>query len=258
MALLTEAVRDADLRSDQIPSIDLYLDQIISIVTDSLKSGSERYADRILTKTMINNYSKDGLIQPVKGKKYTKEQIMQMLLVYTLKNTLSMNEIKRVLSDVYARELPLTGCYDRFVGNKPDDRAHTVQAVEDMITDHQYDMANDEDYLSVLLELCTLSAYYRSIAQALIEAKYPDPDEVERERAQKEKEEERERSRIEKEEEHRRREAERAEKAARTAQRNQEKAAQEAADAAAALAALSAGVRKAKSAKEGAPGESAV
>ena len=68
-AIVREAVRDADLRPEEIPAIDLYLDQITSLMAEKLKEGSSRYEDRILTKTMINNYSKDGLISPVKGKK---------------------------------------------------------------------------------------------------------------------------------------------------------------------------------------------
>ena len=90
--LLQEAVNDADLTSSEIPSIDLYLEQILLLVADKNKEGSE-LADRTLTKNMINNYSKDGMIMPVKGKKYTKEQIVQMLVVYSLKNTLSFEEI---------------------------------------------------------------------------------------------------------------------------------------------------------------------
>ena len=82
--IIREAVRDMDLRPSEIPSIDLYIDQIISLVSDKLEGASPRYRDRVLTKTMINNYSKDGLIKPVKGKKYTKEHILQMLFHQSL------------------------------------------------------------------------------------------------------------------------------------------------------------------------------
>ena len=51
---------------------------------------------------MINNYAKDRVISPVKGKKYTKEQIIQILFVYTLKGTLSIGEIKRILDGAYS------------------------------------------------------------------------------------------------------------------------------------------------------------
>ena len=60
-ALVADAVNDAELRSADIPAIDLYVDQIINLVSSKLGEGSERYSDRLLTKTMINNYSKDRI-----------------------------------------------------------------------------------------------------------------------------------------------------------------------------------------------------
>ena len=80
-SIAEDAVREEELISSDIPAIDLYIDQIINLVTDKNKTGSDRYHDKQLTKTMINNYSKDGLIMPIKGKKYTKEQIIQILTV---------------------------------------------------------------------------------------------------------------------------------------------------------------------------------
>ena len=55
--LLTDALNDAELKSSDIPSIDLYVDQIINLHAEKLKEGSERFFDRQLTKTMINNYA---------------------------------------------------------------------------------------------------------------------------------------------------------------------------------------------------------
>jgi hypothetical protein len=126
---------------------------------------------------MINNYSKDGLIMPVKGKKYTKEQIVQMLLVYSLKNTLSMTEIKRVLVDLYDKQVPLVDCYDDYLATKLEDRELCLSAVDAVVsrTDMgEIDMDKDEDYFRVLMELCRLSDYFRCMAQAMIVARYPD------------------------------------------------------------------------------------
>lgn len=176
-ALLSEAIRDASLYSGDIPAIDLYLDQIISLVADAQSRGAAHFAERQLTKTMINNYSKDGLIMPVKGKKYTKEQIVQMLLVYSLKNTLSMTEIKRVLVDLYDKQVPLVDCYDDYLATKIEDRELCLSAVDAVVsrTDMgEIDMDKDEDYFRVLMELCRLSDYFRCMAQAMIMARYPD------------------------------------------------------------------------------------
>ena len=116
--LIRDAVNDAELKSSEIPTIDLYVDQIINLHSEKLAEGSSRFFDRQLTKTMINNYVKDEVITPVKGKKYTKEQIIQILMVYTLKGTLSIGEIKRVLDGAYALEgfdgAALADLYDKY------------------------------------------------------------------------------------------------------------------------------------------------
>jgi hypothetical protein len=121
-ALIEDAVNDTDLRVGDIPSIDLYLDQITSLMSDQISKGSPRFHDRILTKTMVNNYSKDGLLSPLTGKKYSKEQFLQMLLVYAMKNTLSIGEIKQVLQSVYALEEYdkhfLENAYERYLDEK--------------------------------------------------------------------------------------------------------------------------------------------
>ena len=68
-AVIADALNDAELKAEDIPAIDLYVDQIINLVADKQKEGSQRFLEKQLTKTMINNYSKDGVITPVKGKK---------------------------------------------------------------------------------------------------------------------------------------------------------------------------------------------
>ncbi|MBQ9777471.1 MAG: DUF1836 domain-containing protein, partial [Clostridia bacterium] len=83
---ITDAVGDVDLADTEIPAIELYLDQILSLVADKNTGSAARYRERTLTKTMVNNYSKDGLISPINGKKYSRAHIIEMLLVYNLKN----------------------------------------------------------------------------------------------------------------------------------------------------------------------------
>ena len=67
---------------------------------------------------MINNYSKAKVITPVKGKKYTKEQIIQMLIIYQLKNNLSIQEIKDLLTPIYENNDDLSNLYDHFIDIK--------------------------------------------------------------------------------------------------------------------------------------------
>ena len=203
-ALVREAVCDADLHPDEIPSIDLYLDQITSLMAGKLEDGSPRFSDRVLTKTMINNYSKDGLISPVKGKKYSKDQILQMLIVYSLKNTLSIGEIKRILQSVYA--LPdfdadfLESVYTRFLTIKQTEREKAVQIMHGFLKVCELDPKNEADFFTMLLGLSALSSYIKNMVQILLEARYPDTN-VEKAREEQVKKEEAKRQKEEKKEE---------------------------------------------------------
>ena len=202
--LISEAVNDSELKSTDIPSIDLYVDQIINLHAEKLKDGSERYHDKQLTKTMINNYAKDRVISPVKGKKYTKEQIIQILMVYTLKGTLSIGEIKRVLDGAYSIEGfdgdKLTALYDKYCTIKQVNREYCAHITQEMMANGGLDIENDEDFLVLLGSIVSLSAYLKNIAQAMIDAKYPLPEPEEDEEKYKDKEKKKEEKKEEKKE----------------------------------------------------------
>ena len=188
--LIQDGVGDVDLRPAEIPSIDLYVDQITSLTTEKLNQGAERFRDRVLTKTMINNYSKDGLISPIKGKKYSKNQILQMLLVYSLKNTLSIGEINRILQTVYQQpdystEM-LEEIYGKFLDIKEMERREAFEGFEKFVEKAELDLSNDSDYLTMILSLASASAYLKSITQALLEAKYPEIDPEKEQQAREE------------------------------------------------------------------------
>ncbi|MBQ7383680.1 MAG: DUF1836 domain-containing protein [Clostridia bacterium] len=216
-AVISDAVNDSELRSAEIPAIDLYVDQIINLVAEKQKEGSERFYDRQLTKTMINNYSKDGVIKPVKGKKYTKEQILQILTVYSMKSTLSIGEIKRMLTGAYSIEgfdgEALNEFYDRYMDIKDDNRVYAKRVIDGMIEAKGIDVENEEDFLAALGGIVSLSAFFKNIAQAMIDAKYPEPEEPEEdedgENAEKsEKKKEKEKKKAQKKEEKKNKKAE--------------------------------------------------
>ena len=67
---LLRSIQNIDyIEPDEIPNIDLYMDQITTFMDDHLKSSKRFEDDKILTKTMINNYSKNNLLPPSEKKK---------------------------------------------------------------------------------------------------------------------------------------------------------------------------------------------
>ena len=61
------------VKPEDIPNIDLYMDQITTFMDSQLEASKRHEDDKILTKTMINNYAKNDLLPPPEKKKYSKE-----------------------------------------------------------------------------------------------------------------------------------------------------------------------------------------
>ena len=89
------------IQPEDIPSIDLYMDQVTTFMDKRLKS-SARYPgeDKILTKTMINNYAKNELLPSPIKKKYSKEHMMILIMIYYFKGVLSFNDIQEILKPI--------------------------------------------------------------------------------------------------------------------------------------------------------------
>lgn len=90
----------AYIDSSEIPGIDLYMDQVTTFVDTHLSGTKRNPEDKTLTKTMINNYVKDHLIPAPEKKKYSKDHLLLLLMIYYSKNILSINDISTLLKPI--------------------------------------------------------------------------------------------------------------------------------------------------------------
>ena len=73
---LLRSIQNIDyITPDEIPQIDLYMDQVTTFMDEHLRSSKRFEEDKILTKTMINNYTKNNLLPPPVKKKYSSEHM---------------------------------------------------------------------------------------------------------------------------------------------------------------------------------------
>ncbi len=87
------------INSDEIPNIALYMDQVTTFMDEHLKDTARyKETDKILTKTMINNYAKNDLLPPPEKKKYSREHILLLIMIYYFKNILSISDIQMMLN----------------------------------------------------------------------------------------------------------------------------------------------------------------
>lgn len=100
-SILASLGRISYIKSEDIPNIDLYMDQVTTFMDKKLKNTT-RYPeeDKILTKTMINNYAKNDLLPPPLRKKYTKEHLLLLIFIYYYKGILTINDIQTLLKPI--------------------------------------------------------------------------------------------------------------------------------------------------------------
>ena len=91
------------IRPEDIPDIPLYMDQITTFMETKLESCKRYPEDKLLTKTMINNYTKNRLIPPPDKKKYSRDHLILLIYTYYLKDFLSISDIKEILEPLAAR-----------------------------------------------------------------------------------------------------------------------------------------------------------
>ena len=118
---LTSLLSVVHIPSEDIPNIELYIDQITTFMDTRLDKTRRYPDDKIMTKTMVNNYTKNHLLPPSVKKKYSREHIFLLIMIYHLKNMLSISDIQTLLeplSEIYFPKhkesgLSLKEIYDR-------------------------------------------------------------------------------------------------------------------------------------------------
>ncbi|WP_263701513.1 DUF1836 domain-containing protein, partial [Bacillus thuringiensis] len=74
--------------------------QVVQLFENTYTDTTRTDDEKVLTKTMINNYAKGKLFIPIKNKKYSKEHMILISLIYQLKGALSINDIKSSLEHI--------------------------------------------------------------------------------------------------------------------------------------------------------------
>jgi len=96
--LIDEIISDQPIALSDIPEIELYVDQVTEFIEKKLSLQKRSSKDKLLTKTMINNYAKAGILMPPRRKRYSRQHIELLLLLYNSKQILSINDISLLFS----------------------------------------------------------------------------------------------------------------------------------------------------------------
>jgi len=179
--ILNELNLEEDIELFDIPQLDLYMDQVIQLFENNLTSSKRNDTDKLLTKTMINNYSKDKLLIPVKNKRYTKNHVILMVLIYNLKQSLSIGDIKSLfntlvinLQDDKSSKIDLPQLYNKFLQLKKYQNLHEEVYIDNMINKVEEafegeDNKEHEKSILAVLALINSANIQRRVAEKIID-----------------------------------------------------------------------------------------
>jgi len=171
---------ETNLTFDEIPKIDLYMDQVIQLFESKFKETKRNEDEKVLTKTMINNYAKGKLIFPIQNKKYSKEHLILISLIYQLKGALSINDIKVTLDGInkliVKEELDVESFYTSYlhltsqnVVDFKEDIEQRVMEVKGEITSLQSEDSLFLEQVLMISSLVHMSNLYRRVAEKLVD-----------------------------------------------------------------------------------------
>lgn len=172
-----------DIKLNDIPDIDLYMDQVTTFFNDKLGHFKRSDEDKILTKTMINNYTKSGVLMPPVNKKYSKRHMILLILIYYLKQALSIEDIHTIIAPILNNLntadddiIPLEDIYSTLLEIKHkefenyfevfDDRFKFIQQKTENLTGQNKNLA--ELFLTVLTLIAQADAHKR-LAEKIID-----------------------------------------------------------------------------------------
>ena len=155
------------IKPEDIPNINLYMDQVTTFMEEQL-AHSKRYTDdKILTKTMINNYAKNNLLPSPEKKRYSREHLLMLIFIYYFKNILSINDIQTLLgpiADKYfksQKDLDLTDIYNEVFSME---KGQIESLIKELLERYQISQntftdapEEDQDFLKLFSFICILS-----------------------------------------------------------------------------------------------------
>lgn len=155
------------IKPDEIPNIDLYMDQVTTFMEENLASTKRHEDDKILTKTMINNYAKNRLLPAPVRKKYSKEHILLLLFIYYYKNLLSIGDIEQLFRPVTEQHfnaeegLNLSDIYEEVFSHEALQMEHLKEDIRAKFEDSRLTFADtdseDKEYLQLFAFISELS-----------------------------------------------------------------------------------------------------
>ncbi len=177
----------SNINLDDFPEIDLYMDQVMQLFESKLSYTKRNDDDKVLTKTMINNYAKGNLLMKIKNKKYTKNHLILMGLIYNLKGALSLTDIKTIFTPIInsfdnEQDYPLNDIYQAFLDiydlNLDDLKLSSnkiYENIKQLVNEKNNALDDFEEKFLLICAYVSMSNLYRRMSEKIIDECFGNP-----------------------------------------------------------------------------------
>lgn len=150
---------------NDFPDIELYMDQVISLITKYLENYHRAIgAEKLITPSMINNYVKLKIIPPPEKKKYSRTHLAYLIMICTLKQTLDMATIQKIIPLTTDTER-IKKIYASFVENGKQASSYASEHIKTLAAPVLESAADSNELNELLLRICSLANIYKTVTE---------------------------------------------------------------------------------------------
>ncbi|MCL2664924.1 MAG: DUF1836 domain-containing protein [Defluviitaleaceae bacterium] len=168
LMLIEQAVRDDAIDASQIPGIDLYMDQVTTFLENALGGNKRNDTEKVMTKTMVNNYTKDKVLPPPVHKKYSKDHMLMLIIIYHLKQSLSIGDVKKLLPENMNAAAEFYGAFECLQRDAKKTAADSIDASRQKLMPPE-DKNGKEKILLLIISLILEANTKKQLAAKLID-----------------------------------------------------------------------------------------
>ncbi len=90
---------------EDIPDEEMFMEQVTSFMEEHLRSNLRSEEEKTLTKTMINNYTKNKMMPPPVKKRYSRKHLIFLIYIYYMKNVMSISDILKLMEPLMKEDI---------------------------------------------------------------------------------------------------------------------------------------------------------
>ncbi|HVI39808.1 MAG TPA: DUF1836 domain-containing protein [Anaerovoracaceae bacterium] len=165
---IDEYISKGKIDANDFPDMEIYMDQAETFLNKELSIYKKSEKDKVITKTMIGNYVKHNMMPRPVNKKYSKDHLIMLTLIYYLKGTFQMEEIEKIvkpLIDNYNSEfddkIDMTSLYEGILAVQTTEQESLAKSINNMIEESKYHLKetelSDDDMLELFMLIVNLS-----------------------------------------------------------------------------------------------------